>query len=611
MLESISSIYRLILPEFRPRFFGLVGLSVVVALFELIGIASIMPLIAVMVDPGAVSNSRILSAFVTALGSAGGAPVVHVIGFVTIALIILTNAAALMLSWMSVKFSTQLAAALSEQFAYALFRRPFEYFLAHPAAELAQETCNEVAKFASGGVLQLSFAVVHAIQLVLVLALLFALSPLFTLIVLPVVGAMYVLSFRYSAHRLGTLGGRALKSMGRAMHGSTEMYEMAREILLKGDCSYFVRRISTFLQEAYRADAIARVLPTVPKYALEVAAVCAIFALPIYRSLMGEDVKPELPLLATFAYAGFRLLPVMQQLYSSAAILRFHLPMAVRLETALAVHRDPRPLSDHIGYMPGHLDFDAVAYRHAGRDLVSVGPLSFRISRGERVAVVGASGAGKSTLVDLALGLLIPTEGRILIDGARREGGRIVWKEGVVGYVPQSPLILHDTVARNIALGRDDNDIDLARCREAASKAGIIDVINAPDVGLAAVVGSVGLNFSGGERQRIAIARALYSRPEFLVLDEPASALDPPNARRIFELLCGPLIDATVLVVTHDLEYLFGFDKVIFLQNGAAVAIGKYEALRRDCAEFRRFEGDVIEQKRRHEQSVYHSYSHA
>ncbi len=159
-----------------------------------------------------------------------------------------------------------------------------------------------MAKFASGGVLQLSFAVVRAIQLVLVLALLFVLSPLFTIIVLPIIGTLYALSFRYSAHRLGTLGSRALASSGRAMHSATEMYEMAREISLKGDCSYFVRRISTFLQEAYRADAIARVLPTVPKYALEIAAVCAIFALPIYRSLMGQDVNrncrcsPPLPM---------------------------------------------------------------------------------------------------------------------------------------------------------------------------------------------------------------------------------------------------------------------------------------------------------------------------
>ncbi len=98
--------------------------------------------------------------------------------------------------------------------------------------------------------------------------------------------------------------------------------------------------------------------------------------------------------------------------------------------------------------------------------------------------MVGASGAGKSTLVDLALGLLAPTEGKILIDGVARKGGRLFWKEGAVGYVPQSPLILNDTIARNIALGRSDDDIDLARCREAASKAGIIDVIDGPSVGL-------------------------------------------------------------------------------------------------------------------------------
>ena len=144
--------------------------------------------------------------------------------------------------------------------------------------------------------------------------------------------------------------------------------------------------------------------------------------------------------------------------------------------------------------MPADLDFDAIAYRHPGCDVAAVGPLSFRISRGERVAVVGASGAGKSTLIDLALGLLIPIEGRILIDGVVCKGGRLFWKEGAVGYVPQSPLILSDSIARNIALGRNDSDIDLVRCRDAATKAGIIDVINSQNVGLEAVIGAAGLN---------------------------------------------------------------------------------------------------------------------
>ncbi len=126
MLAPIASIYRLILPEFRLRFFSVVGLSIIVAIFEMVGIASIMPLIAVMVDPAGVANNRLLSTLLGVLGSSGATPSVHVIGFITITLIILTNVAALVLSWISVKFSAQLAVALSEQFAYALFRRPFE-----------------------------------------------------------------------------------------------------------------------------------------------------------------------------------------------------------------------------------------------------------------------------------------------------------------------------------------------------------------------------------------------------------------------------------------------------------------------------------------------------
>ncbi|HXP32184.1 MAG TPA: ABC transporter ATP-binding protein [Stellaceae bacterium] len=597
MLASITAVYALILPGYRLRFFGIAATAILVALLETFGVASVLPLVAVIVDPEALTRSRVFGGVLAAVGFAGKLPPVHVVGLVTIGLFIFANAAALFLNAWSVRFTANLAVTLATRFAASHFRQPFTFFMANPPAELAQQICNEVAKVASGAVLQFCFVLSRVVSLVFVLALLLAISPLFTAAFLCVTAALYALIYWHSARRIGAAGATTVQASGQAMVAATEMYAMAREILLRGDCGFFLNRVRAALTSFYHGDAVSRILPGLPKYVLETTAVCAIFALPIYRSLMGENVNAELPVLATFAYAGFRLLPVIQQLYSSLTILRFHQPMARRLADACAPVAARHEGLASLERMPARIEFKGVSYRYPGRTIPALAQVSFALARGERVAVVGASGAGKSTLLDLLLGLLAPNDGTILIDGAPSPAGGLAWRAGAVGYVPQTPLLLNDSIARNIAFGVADGDIDHRRCRDAAAKAAIIDLIDAQRAGLDAVIGADILNFSGGERQRLAIARALYTEPSLLVLDEPGSALDPPTSRKIFELLCSPRIAATVVIVTHDLEYLGAFDKVIFIGKGALRMAGTYESLVRDCPEFRRFQGELLEQK--------------
>jgi ATP-binding cassette, subfamily B, bacterial PglK len=595
VLAAIRAIWKVILPEFRLRFVGLAGMSILVALLETLGVASVMPLVAVLVAPDSISQNKFIRGLLTLVGVGTTLPPVHVIGGVTITLFVMSNAASLALNWWSIQFTSRLMTSLSQRLGRADFRQPFAFFLRHPAAELANLICNEVAKVGSGGVLQLCMVLSRGASLLLVLGFLLLISPAFTSLFVCLVALLYALIYRQSARRIAAAGTQAIEASGCAFTAATEMYSMAREILLRDDCTPFLRRVSAALTDFYHADAVARILPTLPKYAMEIASVCVLFAVPIYRSIMGEDARAELPLLATFAYAGFRMLPLLQQVYASLTILRYHLPMAQRLDEVSALDPEPRQRLAALDQMPPFIELKGLSYRYPGSATPAIAGISFNLLRGERVAIVGASGAGKSTLVDIVLGLLVPTAGSISFKGAQNE---LAWKAGVVGYVPQSPLILNASIARNIAFGKEDDEIDLARCREAASKAEIDQVIEALRGGYHAVIGRDVLNLSGGERQRLAIARALYSKPALLVLDEPGAALDPPTSRKIFELLCSRGLGATVLIVTHDIEYLADFDKIIFMEKGNIVSLGSYAALVEECPEFRRFEGALVEQQR-------------
>ncbi|MDE2165867.1 MAG: ABC transporter ATP-binding protein [Alphaproteobacteria bacterium] len=598
MISSIVAVYRLILPGFRLRFYGVFAVSIVVALLEVVGVASVLPLVAIVIDPETLTHSRMAVSLLAMVGMHQPLPPVYVVGVVVIALLILANLTSLFLNWWSIHFANQLGIAVSERVGEGLFRRPFTFFMAHPAAELANQMCSEVARVTVGGILQFCLLMSRAFSLLVVLVLLLIIAPLFTSLFFAVTAAIYVLIYRLSTRHVSAAGKMAHESTSMAMHRATEMFGLAREVLLRGEGAYLIGRVRDALVSYYRADELSRVYQMVPKYALEVTAVAALLASPIYHSYIGDDVRSKLPFLATFAYAGFRMLPMVQQVYGSFSLLRYYEPAARHLANMLEIQPDTMVTLSKLDCMPAQLEFREVDYTYAGAAGRALSQASFSLARGERVAIVGASGAGKSTLVDLVLGLLTPTAGTILIDSAPRTTA-LAWAVGAVGYVPQTPLVLNDSIARNIAFGYGEGEIDRERCTKAARAAGIYDVIAAQKTGFEAVIGVDKLNFSGGERQRLAIARALYAKPSLLVLDEPGSALDPPTSQKLFELLCGPTIDATVLVITHDIEHLQLFDRIVYLDRGRVVAVGTYDELAAKIAEFRTFTGDAPKRERR------------
>ncbi|MEN9574650.1 MAG: hypothetical protein RL514_2505 [Verrucomicrobiota bacterium] len=213
--------------------------------------------------------------------------------------------------------------------------------------------------------------------------------------------------------------------------------------------------------------------------------------------------------------------------------------------------------------------------------------VSFTVPARQMTALVGPSGAGKSTLADLLLGLLTPTEGRVLVDGEPLAGARLAaWRQSI-GYVPQEPFLFHDTIRANLLWAKPDaTEADLrAALRTAAAEA---FVTRLPQ-GLDTIVGDRGVRLSGGERQRLTLARALLRRPTLLLLDEATSSLDSENERFVqqaIEQLHGEL---TLVVIAHRLSTVQQADQVIVLEQGCVVESGAPEELaRREGGTFRR-----------------------
>ena len=213
------------------------------------------------------------------------------------------------------------------------------------------------------------------------------------------------------------------------------------------------------------------------------------------------------------------------------------------------------------------LRFEAVSFRYSPEDPPVLNDVDLTIDAGTTVAIVGTSGAGKTTVADLTIGLLVPEQGRITIDGTPLAEHGAAWRD-TIGYVPQEPFLFHDTIRANLVWARPDvsaEDIDTALTRAMA------DFVHDLPNGVDTVVGDRGIRLSGGERQRIALARALLRRPSLLILDEATSSIDLENERRILDALDRLHGTLTIVIITHRVSTLVGVDAIHRLDQGRIV----------------------------------------
>ncbi len=584
-MRAVLLMFRLIPSDLIAKFFWLTAVSVLLGILEMAGVASIMPFVALMSDPAILKNSMIGRV----LPVEYAIPPIHVVGLVVLGLFLLTNLMGLLTLWLSVRFSALLGVRLSEDLAESYFAKGYLYLRSQSPTILANNVTRETEKLVSGGVLQLCLLINKLIQLLLVMGLLIVVSPMFTAIISTCLLGFYAIVYGLLRARMVRLGGESVNSVAYASREANEMFSAAKELLLRGNSRFFITGVCTSLDKAFKADAVSRMVQVVPKYVIELVAFSALLIIPIYQSWVGEGYRDFLPVMALFAYAGYRILPSGQQVYTSFSILKFYDTLAVRFIDVLKGLPDQNATGENskISELKDAIRLLQVSYCYPENKSPAISGVNLTINRREKVAIIGPSGAGKSTLLDILLGLLAPTGGELVVNNLVLSSSGIPWDARAIGYVPQSPLTVRATIAQNIAFGVSDEKIDRQRCKVIAEFACVNDIIEKLPDGYDTLLGD-GVSLSGGETQRLAIARALYFSPDILVLDEPSSALDPMITSRLFSNLSSPEFECTVVVVTHDWDTLASFDKIIVVDQAKVVAEGNFLSVREHVENLRK-----------------------
>ena len=564
--------------------FGLVFLAILVtALFEVVGIAAILPFMRLVAQPETLHSNEWLSRLYTSAGFTSERTMLIWMGVAVIVLVSVSRLFAAFTVWLTNRSVWSMAHRLSVRLLKRYLQLPYEFFLTHNSAELLKKLVADVNNLVTGVLLAGSTFIAQLVVAVAIFALLLIVRPGLALAAFGLFGGAYVLLHLVRHTLLTRLGRERIAADNVRFRTFSEALTGIKAIRTEGAGNYFLDRFEAASKRFTDVQPKIQLVSLIPRYIIEILAFGGILAIVLYLLVTGGEIVSAIPMLSLFALAAYRMLPALHEAFLAGAQVSQNLPAIDEVYGDMA---GEAVLESILDVSPTRLELrraislESVSYQYGSGQVPVVTDIDVEIPRHGRVAFVGSTGAGKSTLVDIIVGLLVPQEGELSIDGVTISSDNVASWLRLVAYVPQEVFLYDATVTENIAFGVEPEAIDSGRVREAAGIAQLDSFISEemPD-GYQTLIGERGVRLSGGQRQRLGLARAVYRQPEVLILDEATSALDGITEEALLSSLHGHFPKLTVIMIAHRLSTVKLCETIYLIDRGRIVDSGSFDEL--------------------------------
>ena len=568
----------------RKRGLLLLLMIFIMSIIDVVGVASIMPFLAIVGDPNIVDNNIILNKFylyLVSLGVKNNDQFIFILGIIVFLLLIFSLLFKAITTFLQFKFIANLEYNISKRLSESYIHQPYPWFLNRNSAELGKSILSEVTMIVGNGLKPMMELLMKSIIVTLLISLLILVDPKLAMIIGFTLISAYFLIYKIVRGYLGKIGKSRTEANKLRFSSLSDAFGAIKEIKLYGLEKVYIERFAKPAYDFTRYRSSSDIINLLPRFALEAIGFGGMMLVILYFMNKTGTFSKSVPILALYAFAAYRLLPALQQIYASITQLRFISP-------ALDVlYKDLKLLSPSIYEQNGKvLDFNKnlllknIYFKYPNNSKTSLIDISLNIPAGAIIGIVGSTGSGKSTLIDIILGLLEPQKGTIEVDDKIINKNNIRSWQNIIGYVPQNFYLSDDSITANIAFGLSNEKINQQRIEEVCKTANIHDFITDElPFKYSTIIGERGVRLSGGQRQRIGLARALYKNPKILILDEATSALDNITEQKVMDAVYKIRKNITTIIIAHRLSTLKKCDEIYILEKGKLKDKAKFEEL--------------------------------
>jgi ABC-type bacteriocin/lantibiotic exporter with double-glycine peptidase domain len=393
-----------------------------------------------------------------------------------------------------------------------------------------------------------------------------------TVLVLAIFTIIFLCLKYFTGNKLNIISKEREVIENKIIKNLQNFFSLQKEIKIYEKNNFFFQKHFESLKSFSKIFKSQYIIVQFPRYILELITFFIFVYLIIYYNFFLNEKENLIPTLALYGISTFRLLPSINRLINGVNDFKFYGPSINILKNEIDPNLNSKKIAEKYNDTNDQLNFnnyfilDRVSFSYKNNNKV-LEKFSFKFLKGEKVGILGESGSGKTTLINIITGLLTPTEGKILVDDILLSKQNINDWQNNIGYVPQNVVLMDDTIRNNIAFGIKENQIDDQILKSTLFKANLSFFVNSLDQGVNTMVGELGNSLSGGQLQRIGIARALYKKSKILILDEATSSLDEKTEMKIIEEIFSFGDEITIITVTHRKENLKFCDKIINLND--------------------------------------------
>jgi ATP-binding cassette, subfamily B, bacterial PglK len=578
---KFKKLFSLLSKEERRQSLALLGMILIMSLLDVLGVASIMPFMAVLGNPELVETNFILSWAYDFFEFTNKQDFFIFLGGVVFVTLVVSLAWKAVTQYKLLSFSFMREHSIGVRMLEGYLNQPYVWFLNRNSAELGKNLLSEIRDVISKSLIPTISLISQGAVSLVIFTMLFIIDYELAISVFLVLGLFYGLIYKSISKLLLRMGSMRYNSNSDRFKIASESFSAIKEVKIGSLEDLYTKRFDRPAKEFAKSESKLATIAQLPRYALEVIAFGGLLLVLLSALDDNKGLTQVLPIVALYAFAGYRLMPSMQIIYSSIALLRYSGKILDELHNEIMNlgKFDSKIDKDNIS-LTHKITLNNVNFNYPGMNRAVLHDISLSIPANSVVGFVGSTGSGKTTLVDIILGLLEPKRGSLMVDGVTVNSKNKTNWQNALGYVPQQISLIDASLADNIAFGVEPDEINMDTVQNVSRIASLHDfVVNNLKDGYDTVIGERGVRLSGGQRQRIGIARALYHKPCVLVLDEATSALDNVTESMVMESVQNLGHEITIIIIAHRLSTVRDCDIIYRLDNGNIVSKGTYEEL--------------------------------